>query len=288
LAESAAKSPTTQTPPSKDDEARMTFTAHLGELRTRLIRSCIAAIVGFVVCYAFSNNIIDFLSQPLRDLSVKQNAAVSNGETAPSTEGVDTREYGGTTWTVLSPMEPFIVKVKIAGYGGVFVAFPYILFQICAFIFPGLTANERRIVRIMLFGCTILAVCGSAMAYWLIFPYVLPMVIGWVPKFVHVQLRLNETLSVILKGIAGFGLAFQTPMVILVLVYLGILHPTTLKAYRKFAIVGICVVAAIMTPPDPISMVLMALPLYALYELSIWLSYGIVRRRENAAPAAGA
>jgi sec-independent protein translocase protein TatC len=268
--------------PAPDVEGRMTFTAHLGELRMRMIRSFIAAFVGLVVCYFFSNGIIEFLSQPLRGLPT----AVPAGGTPDPGQAV--HESGGVSWTVLSPMEPFIVKLKIAAYGGIFVALPYILYQICAFIFPGLTLTERRAVRFMLFGSSILAVCGSALAYWLIFPYVLPMIISLVPAFVHVQLRLNETLSIILKGIAGFGLAFQMPMVILVLVFLGILTPATLQAYRKIAIVIIFVVAAILTPPDPVSMMLMAIPLLGLYELSVWISYAIVRRRAKAAAAAEA
>ncbi len=266
----------------------MTFTAHLGELRIRMIRSCIAAVVGFVICYSFSNNIIEILSQPLRGLSAPKPAAGVDAATPAAVPGQGVRQYGGVSWTVLSPMEPFLVKIKIAAYGGVFMAFPYILYQICAFIFPGLTPLERRVVRVMLFGCTILAVFGSGMAYWLIFPYVLPMLVSWVPAFVNVQLRLNETLSIILKGIAGFGLAFQMPMVILLLVYMGILSPATLKAYRKISIVLICVVAAIMTPPDPVSMILMAVPLLLLYEISVWASYALVRRRDKAAAAARA
>ena len=265
-----------------DHEARMTFTAHLGELRSRMIRSCIAAVVGLVICYGFSNDIIEFLSQPLRGLPT----AVNPG--TPTVAGQGVHEYGGVSWTVLSPMEPFIVKLKIAAYGGIFIAFPYILYQICAFVFPGLTNTERRAVRILLFGCSILAVCGSAMAYWLIFPYVLPMLVSFVPEFVNVQLRLNETLSIILKGIAAFGVAFQLPMIILVLVYLGILTPATLKAYRKVAIVVIFIIAAIMTPPDPISMMLMALPLLVLYEGSVLASHALVRRREKSAAAAEA
>lgn len=286
----AADPTNAQSAASKEADARMTFTAHLGELRVRMIHSCIAAMVGFVICYAFSNSIIEILSQPLRGMSTppaNTETPATGAETSAAT-GEAVKEFGGVSWTVLSPMEPFLVKIKIAAYGGVFVAFPYILYQICAFIFPGLTATERRIVRVMLFGCTILAVCGSGLAYWMVFPYVLPMIASLVPGFVNVQLRLNETLSIILKGIAGFGLAFQMPMVILVLVFMGILNPATLKAYRKVAIVLIFVVAAIMTPPDPVSMMLMAIPLLLLYELSVWASYALVRRREKAAAAAGA
>jgi sec-independent protein translocase protein TatC len=273
---------TTENKPTPEQEARMTFTAHLGELRMRMIRSSIAAVVGLVVCYGFSNNIIEFLSQPLRGLPT----AATPG--APTVPGQGVHEYGGVSWTVLSPMEPFIVKLKIAAYGGLFNAFPYILYQISAFVFPGLTVTERRAVRIMLFGCSILAVCGSAMAYWLIFPYVLPMLISFVPEFVNVQLRLNETLSIILKGVAAFGVAFQLPMIIFVLVYLGIVTPAMLKAYRKVAIVLIFVIAAIMTPPDPISMMLMAVPLLVLYEGSVLASHALIRRREKAAAAAEA
>lgn len=263
----------------------MTFTAHLGELRTRMIRSIAALTIGFFVCYYFSENIIDGLSMPLRGLA---HSIPSSVDTANPAVGQSVKDYGGVSWVVLTPFEPVLVKLKISAYAGLVMALPFIVYQICAFVFPGLTATEKRIVRTMLFSGFALALAGVSVAYFLIFPPVLTSIIQYAPAWVRVTLRLNDTLSVILKGIMAFGVAFQMPMVIVVLVYLGILSPATLKAYRKVAIVIIFVLAAILTPPDPISQTLMALPLIGLYEVSIWVSYAVVRRNAKAAAAAGA
>jgi len=258
----------------KEREGRMTFTAHLGELRTRMIRSMIAVVVGFIACYVFSENLIEAISYPLKPLQGEK-------QVQESEDGEILTEYDDVIWITLNPLEPILVRLKIAAFGGLFFAFPYVLYQGCAFIFPGLTVRERRAVKMLLSGCTFLALGGSAVAYWGVFPLILPYLIQFAPDFVEVQLRLNETISLILKGIMGFAIAFQFPMVVVVLVYLGILTPETLKVYRKHAIICLFVVGALLTPPDPISLVLMAMPLVLLYEISIWLSYIVVRRKKK-------
>lgn len=271
--------------PPRDPEARMTFIGHLAELRSRMIRSAVAALVGFAICYAFSNQIIEQISYPLRPLQQMGHPAQEQNLEEDLEPGQSVEEYGGIEWIALHPLEPFLVKLKIAAYGGLFIAFPYILYQICAFVFPGLTVTEKRMVRILLVGCTTLAIVGAGLAYWGIFPFVLPYLARFAPEFVSIDLRLNDTLSLILKGLAAFGIAFQLPMVVMALVYVGLLSPASLKAYRKPAIVGIFIAAALFTPPDPISLLLMGLPLVGLYELSIWLSYFVVRRKAKTAEA---
>lgn len=290
---------------SRDPEARMTFIGHLAELRSRLIRCAVAALVGFAVCYAFSNAIMEQIARPLRPLqqisttapkSADGEGGVNTGEVEESQTGVqapataegavNTVTYGGIEWISLNPLEPFLVKLKIAAYGGIFLAFPYILYQLCAFIFPGLTAVEKRVVRFLLIGCTGLALAGVAVGYWGVLPFILPYLTQFAPSWVKIQLRLNETLPLVLKGLAAFAIAFQLPMVVMVLVYVGLLTPATLKSYRKVAIVGIFIASAIFTPPDPISMLLLAGPMVLLYEFSIWLSYFVVRRKAKAAAAA--
>jgi sec-independent protein translocase protein TatC len=139
--------------------------------------------------------------------------------------------------------------------------------------------------RVLLIGCTFFVVFGVCVAYFGVFPLVLPYLMSWVPEGVTLQLRMNETISLIIKGMLGFAAAFQFPMVVLVLVYLGLLSPATLRQYRKIAIVIMSIVAAILTPPDPISMTVMLVPLVILYELSIWMSYFIVYRKKKAALA---
>jgi sec-independent protein translocase protein TatC len=238
----------------------MTFTEHLRELRSVIIRSGITVIVAFFVCYAFSDYIYFIISKPLRSMA----------EDAPQ-------------WTVLNPLEGFIVKIRLAFFGSLLVAFPVIIWQICSFVFPGLKPNERRVVRILIYGCSLLACVGVATAYFGVFPLVLPYLLEWNPEGVVVQLRMSETLSIIIKGLVGFAIAFEFPMAVLILVYMGLLTPETLKKYRRFAIVGMALLAAMFTPPDPFSMVVMLLPLAGLYEVSIWVSYIVVRRKKKTA-----
>jgi sec-independent protein translocase protein TatC len=251
-----ATQPKTLPGPAPDPEARMTFTQHLGELRARLLRSCGVVGVAFFGAWFLSNSLIKLLQWPLLGLDI--------------------------TWTTLNPLEAFIVKLKVSLYGSIVVTLPYLLFELCAFIFPGLTAKERQAAKIMIAGCAVLGMAGASLAYWGVFPIVLPYVSQLTPDTVETQLRLNETIGLIFKGLLGFTMAFQFPMVVLVLVFLGILTPSALKAHRKIAILLIFVVAALLTPPDPISMMLLAVPLTVLYELSILGANVIVARKANA------
>ena len=120
------------------------------------------------------------------------------------------------------------------------------------------------------------------------FPLVLPYLLEWTPEWVQIQLRITETLNIIVKLLVGFAIAFQFPMVVLVLVYMGLLTPQSLREYRKFAIVIMALAAAILTPPDVFSMSVMLLPLVILYEASIWASYLVLRRKKKNEEAAAA
>jgi sec-independent protein translocase protein TatC len=137
------------------------------------------------------------------------------------------------------------------------------------------------VVQILIFGCSLLGIAGMLVAYFGVFPLVLPYLLRWVPEGVAVQLRMNETMTIILYGLLGFAIAFQFPMAVLILVYMDLLTPAALKQHRKVAIVGIAFLSAVLTPPDPISMSIMMLPLLLLYELSIWVSYLVVRRKRR-------
>ena len=188
----------------------------------------------------------------------------------------------GFPWLILNPLEPVFVKLKLAAYGALVLALPFLLFQGSSFIFPAMSVTERRAARLLLFGCVILGVTGVCVAYKLIFPTVLPYLMDrFVPEGVEIQLRMNETITIIVKGLMAFGIAFQFPMLVLTLVYLGLLTPKTLREYRKIAIVGLAVVSAMFTPPDPITMMIMLVPLWLLYELSIVLSYLVIRGKEK-------
>lgn len=296
---------------SSDEELRMSFTEHLGELRTRLIHSAYALVVGVVIAYLLSDMIFAGLAYPLTPIASKGWFSFSTPETPegipePSVENATTQtpdpvlppdttppadvtvkpERAGPQWMVLNPLEYIVVKLKIAGYGGLLLALPFIIWQICAFIFPGLHPQEKRAIQVLLAGCCILAILGVCVAYFGVFPLVLPYLMTWVPEFVDMQLRMNETLSILIKGIMGFAIAFQFPMGVLVLVYMDLLTPQTLKEFRKVAIIGMAVISAIFTPPDPLSMIIMLVPLVLLYEMSILLAQLMVWRRKKKTPDA--
>lgn len=305
-----------------DDEARMTFTEHLGELRTRIIRSAVALLVGCVLCYVLHDQLFHIVARPLlphqiteeelaeieakKELAEKLELLVpiytrpfSNHPSAilalpftlkrhaPDTNGpAAAAEPVRLRWVTLNPIESIVVALKLSIYGGVLVAFPYILYQILAFVFPGLKPNERKAVRFLLFGCAGLAIFGVSLAYFGIMPLILPYLMAWTPEAVETTLRMSETVSLILMFYLGFAIAFQFPMVVLILVYLELLSPETLKVYRRFAIVGIAILSAILTPADPISMIMMAIPLTILYEMSIWASYLLMYNKKKSAEAA--
>lgn len=279
---------------SDDSEVRMTFTEHLGELRIRIIRSAIALALAFFICFFLFGYIFEIVSRPLRPLQ-EHNILVEDAQESPLTaedgsQRPPLQERNVSTdsppvWTALNPLEPFVVNMKLAAYFGLLVSLPYILYQACAFVFPGLKRNERRAVLILLIGCSVCALLGVAVAYFGVFPLVLPYLMQYAPEGVQIQLRMNETVSMVMLGLIGFALAFQFPMIVMVLVYMDLITPDTLRRGRRFAIVGLAFLSAILTPPDPFSMLLMAGPLVLLYEASIWASYVVVRYRDRKLPA---
>jgi sec-independent protein translocase protein TatC len=260
----------------------MTFTEHLGELRTRIIRAGIAVVVAVLFCFVFSNQIFEIMARPVKPL---QSAATANATGSPTAgePGAPAEEdpKNKTQWMSLSLFEPVYVKLRLSGYAGLILAFPVVVWQLCAFIFPGLTAAERRVVRFMLLGCGFFVVAGVLVAYFGVLPLIVPYLAKWAPPGVLVNLRMSETISQVLGVLAGFAIAFQFPMAVLVLVYLGLLTPATLKKNRRLAIIILTVAAGILTPPDPASMIIMLIPLVLLYEASIWMSYLVLRKKKT-------
>ena len=239
----------------EDDAARMTFTGHLGELRTRMVRCCLLLAGIAIAGYLGSERIIEAIKTPLDN------------------EGIE--------WVSLSMIEPMLVRFKIAFYTAIVVGLPYMVYQICAFVFPGLRPKERRVVKFALFSSAILGTFGMLTAFFGVFPFILPYLMMMAPDFLITQLQYSVTVTHIFKGIMGFAIAFQFPIVVLVFVYLGVLSPQNLKDYRKAAIVGIFIGCAVLTPPDPITMCLMAAPLLVLYEISIRASYMIYKPKDE-------
>jgi sec-independent protein translocase protein TatC len=181
----------------------------------------------------------------------------------------------------MNPFESFLVMLRLSLYGGVTMALPVILYQICSFVFPGLTSSQRRFVLAVLFGGFFLAIGGIAIAYLGVFPNIMPYLITFTPTDVDTQMRMGETVGQLLIALVGFAIAFQFPMLLLVLVYLRLVRPESLARHWRYWMVGIAFGSALFVPPDPFSLLFMTIPLWALYWLSIFLAYTIVRKRES-------
>jgi sec-independent protein translocase protein TatC len=269
----------------------MTFTEHLAELRVRIMRASVALIVAVFVCYAASENIFAFLVRPLLPLAETNQMRndtgldasgqpipppVPDAESAPKTGGLVLDKKGAPKVVTLSPFETVLVYMKIATKGGLILAMPFILFEACAFIFPGLSGKERNAVLFFLFGGGALAIFGVGIAYGVVFPIVVPVLQGWAPEFVETQFQMSTTLDQLTYLLLGFAVTFQLPMFLLVLVYLDLLTPQTLVSQWRLAIVVIAVISAIFTPPDALSMAVMMGPLLLLYLGSAFGAYIIV------------
>jgi sec-independent protein translocase protein TatC len=239
-----------------NDDVRMTFTEHLAELRGRLIRAILGLLAGFIICVIFSEELLEFVIYPLR-------SRYAEGQ--------------GPGLTVLNPTEAFMVRLRLALYAGFILSLPYVLYQTLAFVFPGLKPKERRAVWYLLWGGGILMVAGFMLAYFGVLPLILPYLMAMAPEGVETQLRVSETVSFVLQVLVGFAVAFQLPVVVLILSYLGLVTPRMLVRYRRVSYVGIAVLSAVFTPPDPQSMLLLMIPMIVLYEISIFASRAVYR-----------
>lgn len=239
-----------------DDDKRMTFTEHLGELRIRLIRILVGIGLVFCICFYFSEELTLLLSKPLlaRSADVK--------------------------WVSLGPMESMSVAFKLAGTFAAVFCGPHILYEICAFIFPGLKPKEKRLALTLVVGCSMLAILGACVAYFLVSPQLISLMSDWTPDFVIQQLRMSETLAFQLFLLLAFAIAFQFPMIVLILVYLGVVSQQMLRSYRRYALVLLAFAAAALTPTtDPFSFLAMWGPLVIMYEACVWIAYVIDRKK---------
>ena len=243
----------------------MSLIEHLTELRKRLMWSFFYILVIFIICFYFADELFAFLAHPLVKL-------------------LDTEKGQGFIYTALQ--EAFFTELKIAFFFALFFAFPLIAIQIWKFIAPGLYKNEKNAFLPFLIATPILFFAGGAMVYYLIAPVAWNFFLSYqnmsdsgVP--IRLEAKMGEYLSLMMRFIFAFGLAFQLPVVLGLMAKVGIVNHTSLKKFRKYAIVIAFLAAAFLTPPDPFSQISLALPIILLYEVSIYIAKIIQKNKRE-------
>jgi sec-independent protein translocase protein TatC len=233
-----------------------TFVSHLMELRDRLLRSLIALGIVFVILFPFANDLYDLLAHPLM-------------RTLPE----------GSKMIATGVVTPFLIPVKVALMMAFLIVLPYLLYQAWAFVAPGLYAHEKRLVLPLVIASTILFILGLAFCYFFVFGVVFDFVYKIAPKSISVAPDIENYLNFALTMFLAFGVTFEVPIAVILLVYMGAVSLQQLRDARSYFVVGAFVVAAIVTPPDVISQFLLAIPLCLLYEAGIIAARFVAKRK---------
>ncbi|HTX24159.1 MAG TPA: twin-arginine translocase subunit TatC [Steroidobacteraceae bacterium] len=240
--------------------AEGTIISHLLELRSRLIRAGIAWVIALIPCAWKSNELFSFVAQPIIEKLPKGSHLIATGV-----------------------MSPFMTPLKLSMYVALFAAMPYVLYQVWAFVAPGLYRQEKRFAFPLLVSSIFLFYAGMAFAYLTVFPVVFAFFAKTTPPGVTMNPDISAYLDFVTKMFLGFGIAFEAPVAVVLLAITGLVSLEKLRANRGYVLIAIFVFAAMVTPPDSISMCIMAVPMYGLYEVGLFAAKILVKmRREQA------
>ena len=243
--------------------AEGTLMSHLLELRDRLMKAMLALLVAFVPCAIYANELFTLIAQPLL-------AKLPNG----------------TTLIATSVTSPFMTPFKVAFFVSLFAAMPVVIYQIWAFIAPGLYRREKRFAVPLLVSSVLLFYAGVVFAYFAVFPVMFGYLVTTAPEGVKYIPDMTSYLDFVLTMFFAFGIAFEVPVAVVLLVLTGLVKVESLSKHRGYVIIGIFVVAAILTPPDAISQCIMAGPMYLLYEGGLVMARVMQKMRRESAEAA--
>jgi sec-independent protein translocase protein TatC len=241
------------TEPQAEGEEQ-SFLSHLVELRQRLVRASLAIVIVFLALTPFMRQIFDIVSQPMK-------AALPAGATLLAT-GIIT---------------PFMVPLKVTLFTAFLIALPYVLYQVWAFVAPGLYKHEKTLAAPLIASSVFMFFLGMAYCYFIVFGFIFKFIAGFAPANVTVAPDIEAYFSFVLGMFLAFGLAFEMPVAVVLLARLGIATIDRLKAARPYVIVGSFIVAAIFTPPDVLSQLLLAIPLCILYELGLQIARFVIK-----------
>jgi sec-independent protein translocase protein TatC len=245
---------------NKEQLAEGTLMSHLLELRDRLMKAMLAVLLLFIPCAIFANELYSLVAQPLLDKLPQ-----------------------GTTLIATSVVSPFMTPFKLAFYCALFAAMPVVLYQIWAFVAPGLYRREKRFAVPLLVSSVFLFYAGVLFAYFVVFPVMFSYLVGTAPAGVSYMPDIAAYLDFILTMFFAFGAAFEVPVAVVLLVLTGLVKVESLGRNRGYVIIGIFIVAAFLTPPDAISQTIMAVPMWLLYEGGLVMARVMQKMRREAA-----
>jgi sec-independent protein translocase protein TatC len=290
-----------ETPEGEIESSRAPLLDHLIELRKRLITCVIAIALAFAVCFAFSGQLYVVLLHPYEVGAGLMAATKAGGphhgpfDLLLALIGLKDAPHaaaGTLKFVYTAPLEFFFTKIKLAGFGAVVLAFPILAWQLYRFVAPGLYKKERYAFLPFLIAAPLLFIAGAALVYFVMLPFVLwfslsQQIVGTGAVSVELLPKVSDYLTLVTTLLMAFGLCFQLPVVLSLCGLAGLVNSKMLQSGRRYAIVGVFVVAAVLTPPDPISQITLAIPICLLYEVSIVCVWLIERRkkREDAAQA---